>query len=107
MRPACVPLRFLLSTLLMRMKHDATNRFMRNTVRCCHDAERFLLLHNTVHHGRPLGSGKTVCRVLWPWPPVLHHNRRMASLSCFLFSKKTLHLLIQDSCWGKEEGTNW
>src|SRR2546429_2921239 len=67
-----VPLRILLSTRLLHMK-EATDRFMRDTKRCCHDAQRFLLLHHTMQHGRPQGSGKTVCRLLWPWPPLLDH----------------------------------
>jgi hypothetical protein len=83
------------------------DRFMRDTVRCCHGAKRFLLLHHTTQHRRPLGSGNTVCLVLWPWSPVLDHYRRMASPSCFLFSKKTLHLVIQYSCRAKEEIENW
>jgi hypothetical protein len=46
-----VELRFWLSTLLLDMKHDATDRFMRDTIRCCHGTERFFLLHHTMHHG--------------------------------------------------------
>jgi hypothetical protein len=49
-----VPLRFLLSTLLLDMKHDATDRFMRDSIRGCDCAQRFLLLHHTMQHGRPL-----------------------------------------------------
>ena len=47
-------LSFLLSTLLLDMKHDAADRFMRDSIGCCHCTERFLLLHHTLHHGRPL-----------------------------------------------------
>ncbi|MFL5659530.1 MAG: hypothetical protein ACJ8CB_35780, partial [Ktedonobacteraceae bacterium] len=32
-------------------------------------------------------SGKTVCRLLWPWPPLLDHRRRSVSLSWFLLRK--------------------
>ncbi len=67
------------------MKHDAADRFMRDTTGGRNSTERFLLLHHTLHHRRPLGSGKTVCRLLWPWPPLLDHRRR-ASLSWFLRS---------------------
>ena len=52
-----VPLRFLLSTLLLDMKHNATDRFMRDTIRCCHGTERFFLLHHTLHHCRPIQAG--------------------------------------------------
>ncbi len=81
-----VPLRFLLSTPLLDMKHDAADRFMRDTIGGCHCTERFLLLHHTMQHGRPFGSGKTVCRPLCPGPSLLDHRRRRASLSCFLRS---------------------
>jgi hypothetical protein len=35
------------------------------------------------------------------------YQRRIASLSLFIFSEKVLELLIQLSGWGKEEGENW
>ena len=88
---------------LLRMKKEATDRFRRDTIRGCHGAQRFLLLHHTMQHRRPLGSGKAVCRVLWSWTPMLDHHRRRASLSSFLLRKKVLNLLIQSSCRGKEE----
>ncbi len=47
-------LRILLSTLLGDMKQKATDRFVRDTIRGCYGAERFVLLHHTLHHGRPL-----------------------------------------------------
>jgi len=96
-RKVPVPLRFLLSTLLMRMKKKATDRFMRDTIGCCYGAQGFLLLHHTMHDQRPVFSGNTVCGVFWPWPAVLDHSRRMASLSCFILSKQALYLLIQYS----------
>jgi hypothetical protein len=71
---------------LMSMKKKATDRFRRDTIRGRHCAERFLLFHHTLHYGRPLGSGNTVCRVLWSWSPLLDHYRRRASLSSFLRS---------------------
>jgi hypothetical protein len=80
-----VPLRFLLSMRLLPMKKKATDRFRRDTIRGCHGAKRFLLFHHTLQHRRPLGSGKTVCRLLWSWSPMLDHSRR-ASLSWFLRS---------------------
>src|SRR2546423_3251012 len=81
-----VPLRFLLSTQLLDMKQNAADRFVRDPIRGCHCTERFLLLHHTLHHGRPVGSRKTVCWLLWPWPPLLDHRRRRACLSWFLRS---------------------
>src|SRR5947209_2431445 len=58
------PLRFLPSTRLLHMKQEATDGFVRDTVGGCNSTERFLLLHHTLHHARPLGSGKTVHRML-------------------------------------------
>src|SRR2546421_5153303 len=81
-----VPLRFWLSTRLLDMKQDTADRFMRDPIRGCHCTERFVLLHHTLHHGRPVGSRKTVCWLLWPWPPLLDHRRRRACLSWFLRS---------------------
>jgi len=93
--------------LLLRMKKEATDRFRRDTVGGCHWTERFVLLHHTLHHGRPLGSGKTVCWVLWSWTPMLDHSRRRASLRSFLLSKQVLNLEIQFASRSKEEGKNW
>src|SRR2546421_12752218 len=56
---------------------------------------------------RPFASGKTVCRLLWPWPPLIDHRMRSVSLSWFLLRKQTLHALIQYACRGKQEGANW
>ena len=47
-----VQLRFFLSTLLLDMKHDATDRFRRDTIRGCNCTERFFLFHHTVQHCR-------------------------------------------------------
>jgi len=71
---------------LLSMKKEATDRFMGDTIRCRHSTERFSLLHYTMHHRRPVGSRKTVCWLLGPWPPLLDHRRRRASLSWFLRS---------------------
>jgi hypothetical protein len=76
---------------------------MSDTIRCCYGVERFFLLHYTLHHRWPLGSGNTICRVLWSWPAMLDHGRRMACLSCFILSKQVLHLLIQYPRRDKEE----
>jgi hypothetical protein len=48
-----VQLSFLLSTLLLDMMHDATDRFMGDSIGCCHCEERFFLLHHTLHDCRP------------------------------------------------------
>ena len=106
-RPGGVPLRFWLSTRLLKMKKKATDRFVRDARGGCYCAQRFLLLHHTTQHRRLLGSEKSVCRLLWPWPPLLDHRRRRASRSCFLLSKQTLHLLIQCARRSKEEAENW
>ena len=89
------------------MKHEATDRFMRDIILCCNCTERFFLLHHTLHLCWPMGSGNTICRVLWPWPPMLDNSRRMASLSCLILSKQALHLLIQFARRSKEEVENW
>jgi hypothetical protein len=77
----------LLSTLLMNMKHDATDRFMRDSIRGCYCAERFLLLHHTMNDHRPVFSGETVVRVFRPWSSVLD-QRRVTSLNYFIFCQK-------------------
>jgi hypothetical protein len=78
-------LRVLPSTLLGDMKQHATDRFIRDTIGGCYCAERFLLLNYTLHYRWPKVSGCTVCRVLWPRPPMLR-NRRMTSLRCCIRS---------------------
>ena len=72
-------LSFLLPTLIFNMAHDATDRFMRDAKRGCYGAERFFLLHHTLHDGRPKFSGNSVVRVFWPRSSVLD-KRRVASL---------------------------
>jgi hypothetical protein len=52
-----VQLHFLLSTLLLDMKHDATDRFIRDTIFCCYCAERFLLLHHTMYSAGQSSAG--------------------------------------------------
>jgi hypothetical protein len=88
-----VALRFLLSTLLMHMKKNATDRFIRDTIRCCYSAQGFLLLHHTMNDHRPVFSGNTVVRVFWPWSPFAN-NRRRAGVMCFVVSEQVLYLEI-------------
>src|SRR5947209_6915754 len=80
-----LPLHFLPSTLLLDMKDEATDRFVRDPIRCCHGTERFVLLHHTMNDHRPVFSGKTVCGVFWPWSPFATHCRR-AAVRCFIVS---------------------
>ena len=89
------------------MKKEATDRFRRDTIRGCYGAQRFLLLHHTMQHRQPLGSGKSVFRLLWPWPPLLDHHRRRADVMGFIVSEQVLHLEIEFADRIKEEGTNW
>ena len=109
----CLPCRtviaqlcFLLFTLLLDMKHDATDRFMRDSIRGCHCAERFFLLDHTMYYCRPMFSGNTVVRVYWSWLSVFE-KRRVASLNEYIFRQEVLHLEIQFSRRGKEEVENW
>jgi hypothetical protein len=101
-----VMLRFLPSTLLLNMKQEATDGFVREPRGCCHCPERFVLLHDTLHHGRPMGSGKTVRQACWPWPPFASHRRR-TGVSGFVLSQQVLDLERQFSRRGKEERKNW
>jgi hypothetical protein len=47
-------LRILRSTLLLDMKLNATDRFMRDSIGGYYGAERFYLLHHTMYQDRPL-----------------------------------------------------
>jgi hypothetical protein len=49
-RTVAAQLRFLLSTLLLDMTHDATNRFMRDSYGVYYGAERFFLLYYTLYN---------------------------------------------------------
>src|SRR5258708_5214182 len=97
-----VPLRVLLSSLLMRMQKNTTDRFVRDTIRCCHGAQGFLLLHHTINDQWPVFSGNAVFRVFWPWSPFAPHQRG-ADVICFIVSEHVLHLEIQFTRRGKEE----
>jgi hypothetical protein len=88
------------------MKHDAADRFMRDTIRGCYSAQRFFLLHHTMYDCLPKFSGNTVVRVFWPWSSVLE-KRRVASLKEFISPQKVLDLEIQFPRRDKEEGENW
>jgi len=90
----------------MNMKHDATDRFMRDSIRGCYCTERLLLLHQTMYDCRPVFNGKTVFRVFWPWSPFAN-NRRRAGVMCFIVSEHVLYFEIQYARRGKEEVENW
>src|SRR6266699_1595475 len=76
LRPACVALRFLLSTRLLSMKKDATDCFMGDTILICHLTKWFVVLHHTIDDHRPVFSGDTVFRVFWPSSPLANYRRR-------------------------------
>ncbi|SRR6266487_1907181 len=99
-------LHILLSTLLLDMKHDATDRFMRDSIDCCYGAERFFLLHYTMYDCRPEFSGNTEFRMFRSWSSMLN-KRRVVSLNEFIFPQKLLHLKEQFPKLGKEEVENW
>jgi hypothetical protein len=99
-------LRFLSSTLILDTKHDATDRFMRDTIRGCYGAERFLLLHHTMYDCRPKFRGNTVVRLIRSWSSVLA-KKRVASFKEVIFRLKVLRPMIQFLGWGKEGGENW
>jgi len=103
---APVPLRFWLSTLLLDMKHDATDRFMRDTILLCNRKKWLVVLHHTMNDHRPVFSGNAVVRVFWPWPPFANHWRR-ARVMCFIVSEHVLYLEIQFARRGQEEVENW
>jgi len=88
------------------MKKKATDRFVRDARGGGDCAQRFLLLHHTLHHHWPVLSGKTVSWAFRSWSSVLE-KRRMVSLTYIFFCQKVLHLEIQVARRGKEEGANW
>lgn len=53
-------LRFLLSTLLLDMKNNTTDRFMRDTILLCDRTKWFVVLYHTMNDHRPVFSGNTV-----------------------------------------------
>jgi hypothetical protein len=89
------------------MKHDAADRFVRDTRRGCHSKERFVLFHHTLYPGRPVRSGKTVCWPLWTGAPLLDLSRRRADVMCSIVSEQVLYFEIQFARRNKEEEENW
>ena len=57
------------------MKYDATDRFMRDAICGCYGAERFFLLHHTLHDGRPQVSWNTIVRMFRPRSSALEKRR--------------------------------
>ena len=101
-----VPLRFWPSTLLLHMKHEATDRFRRDPILLCNRTKWFVVLHHTMDDHRPAFSGKSVFGVFWPWSPFATHRRR-TGVSGFTMSEHLLDLEIQFPRRCKEEGKNW
>ncbi len=99
-------LRFLLSTLLVDMKQDATDRFMRDSKLLCNRTKWFVVLHHAMHDLWPVFSGNTVVRLFWPWSPFAN-NRRGAGVKCFVVSEQILYFEIQSAIRNKEEVENW
>ncbi len=99
-------LRSLVSMLFLNMKHDATDRFMRDAICGCYSAERFLLLHHTLQDSRPQVSWTTIVWLFRPWSSALE-KRRVPTLNEFISRQKVLHLQIQFPRRGKEEVKNW
>jgi len=95
-------LHFLLSKLLLKMKHDATNRFMRDFICGCYGTERFLLLPHTKYDCQPEFGGNTVFRLFWPWSPFAN-NRRWAGVLGLIVGEQLLDLEIECASRGKEE----
>jgi len=88
------------------MTYDAAYRFMRDVICGCNGAERFLLLHHTLHDGRPQVSWNTIVRMFRPRSSALE-KRRVPTLNEFISRQKVLHLQIQFPRRGKEEVENW
>jgi len=84
----------------------AADRFVRDAIRGCYGAQRFLLLHHTLYHHRLVLSGKSVLWVFRPRSPVLE-KRRVASLTYVIFCQRLLDLEIQCARRSKEEVENW
>jgi hypothetical protein len=93
-RTFSIQLCFLLSTLTLDMKHDATDRFMRDAICGCYYTERLLLLHHLLYYSRPKFSGDTVFWLFGSWSSVFD-KRKVASLNEFIFRQKVLHLEVQ------------
>ena len=96
----------MLSTLLVSMKKEATDRFRRDPILLCNRTKWLVVLHHTMKDHRPMFSGKTVVQVFWPWPPFATHRRRTGVMG-FIVSEHLLHLEIQCARRSKQEGKNW
>jgi hypothetical protein len=101
-----VQLSFLLSTRLLDMKQETTDRFRRNTILLCNRTKGFVVLHHTMDDHRPVFRGKTVFGVFWPWSPFATYRMR-AGVSGFTVSEHLLHLERQFAGGSKEEIINW
>src|SRR2546425_12194944 len=88
-RTVTAQLRFLLSTLLLDMKDDATDRLMRDTILLCNSTKWFVVLHHAMHDHRPVFNRNTVFRLFRPWSPFTN-NRRRAGIMCFVVSEHVL-----------------
>jgi hypothetical protein len=86
--------------------HNATDRFMRNTILLGNRTKWFVVLRHSVHNYRPVFSGNTVVRVWWPWLPFADDRRRAGDM-CFVMSEHILYFEIQFPSMDKEEGENW
>jgi hypothetical protein len=84
------------------MKHDATDRFMRDTILLCNRTKWFVVLPDAMKDHRPVFRGNTIFRVPWPWP-AFANNRRRAFVMCFIVSEHVFYLEIQCARRGKEE----
>jgi hypothetical protein len=96
----------LLSTLLLDMKYDATDRFMRDTILLSNPTKWFVVLHHAMHDHRPVFRGNTIFRVPWSLS-AFANKRRRAGVMCFIVSEHVLYLEVQFARGGKEEGENW
>jgi hypothetical protein len=105
-RTVTAQLSFLLSTLLLEMKHDATDRFMRDIILVCNRTKWFVVFHHTMHDHWPEFCGNTIFGVFWPWSPFAN-NRGRADVMCFVVSEHILNLEIQLASRSKEEVENW
>jgi len=101
-----VQLSLLLSTLLLDMKHDATDGFMRDTILLCNRTKWFVVLYNTMNDHRPVGRGNTICWVFWSRSPFVYNWKR-ADVMCFILSQQVLEFETQCARGSKEEGENW
>ena len=84
----------MLSTRLLSMKDEATDRLIRDPTLLCNWMKWFVVLHHPMKNHRPVFSGKSLVRVFGPWSPFATHRRR-DGVRCFIVSKPALDLQIQ------------